>query len=447
VKICNGEAFNLFGRDARFLCAVFICCTYLCMLAVVALADPIQVQSELQQQLDAKGMVSKNRTVKAPCPPPNLRPGQSWWCDSNLPTYITETYQDYLLITGLSVTKVGNITFGKPIINAIPEKIHMQTFELRNCSSVSQSGSDTVSLSIATQNTVSMSHSVSTSITIGANLSYSIPAFGSASINFSVNRTVQLSDSSSQTQSETVTHSETIPRMAAAYTDLWGEYFSVESNLSVPFSANIIFDGTVDANISGYSKLSQILDETQRTFIVSGILSATAASDAHTRFYEKSLDKIKDCASGEAVSNKVLNGSARLLSSIALEGNPPGSPSAIPQMNLSDPKTFLSQFSASPRFVTGDESRMSTKLNLLPQNTPSFTASGQHQCQSGSDIGHTCQVNGVGFGDCDIAKNALQVDDCCPSTSVCGPDPSSGTVQCTLGGTSIGFVMQYCLPM
>jgi hypothetical protein len=84
-------------------------------------------------------------------------------------------------------------------------------------------------------------------------------------------------------------------------------------------------------------------------------------------------------------------------------------------------------------------------LDLTPK-AATASASGQHMCQSKTSIGHTCSVSGVGYNDCNEASLKLKMDDCCPRTAVCGPDPQTGKVTCELGGSSIGFNMLSCLP-
>src|SRR6516162_5436232 len=85
-----------------------------------------------------------------------------------------------------------------------------------------------------------------------------------------------------------------------------------------------------------------------------------------------------------------------------------------------------------------------SKSSYTAQNTPSFSASGSHQCQSSTDIGHSCSVSGISFNDCQEAYYSLQRNDCCPSTRTCTTD-SNGRQNCRLGGNSIRFTMGACI--
>jgi len=62
---------------------------------------------------------------------------------------------------------------------------------------------------------------------------------------------------------------------------------------------------------------------------------------------------------------------------------------------------------------------------------PRYSASGLHQCGSGTGSSHSCVVTGL-FRDCNEATISLQTRDCCPTT------PG--------GGKSSGFTLSYCIP-
>ena len=76
--------------------------------------------------------------------------------------------------------------------------------------------------------------------------------------------------------------------------------------------------------------------------------------------------------------------------------------------------------------------------------SPPFWATGEHQCQSETDIGHTCESRQWDVADCGVAYAKLAANDCCPSTRRC--NITDGVEECELGGTSIGFVLKSCTP-
>ena len=65
-------------------------------------------------------------------------------------------------------------------------------------------------------------------------------------------------------------------------------------------------------------------------------------------------------------------------------------------------------------------------------------AKGTHQCQSSSDIGHSCVVTGQ-FTECNEAAFKLKQQDCCPSTT-----RREKNGQTRYGGKSIGFTINSC---
>jgi len=52
----------------------------------------------------------------------------------------------------------------------------------------------------------------------------------------------------------------------------------------------------------------------------------------------------------------------------------------------------------------------------FPFNSPNFRATGKHQCQSATSIGHWCTTFGVNFSDCTEAHVKLKMQDCCHHT-------------------------------
>lgn len=66
----------------------------------------------------------------------------------------------------------------------------------------------------------------------------------------------------------------------------------------------------------------------------------------------------------------------------------------------------------------------------LSSNPRLYRGEGEHQCQSGDSIGHTCKVIGVSFTDCNVAFFKLKQEDCCNGSRY--------------GGRTIGFKLTKC---
>lgn len=67
-----------------------------------------------------------------------------------------------------------------------------------------------------------------------------------------------------------------------------------------------------------------------------------------------------------------------------------------------------------------------------------FRAIGEHQCQSQTDWGHKCKVQGQPYTSCNEAYYALKREDCCRSTR--------RKMDCRdrLGGSSVNFKITKC---
>lgn len=78
----------------------------------------------------------------------------------------------------------------------------------------------------------------------------------------------------------------------------------------------------------------------------------------------------------------------------------------------------------------GQESKQALQPERKLAQLHGYTAAGTHQC--GSEKGRSCVVTGGGFSSCNDATTSLQTRDCCPTTAK--------------GGTSSGFVLNYCIP-
>jgi hypothetical protein len=81
-----------------------------------------------------------------------------------------------------------------------------------------------------------------------------------------------------------------------------------------------------------------------------------------------------------------------------------------------------------------------------PAVAASYSASGTHRCKASDGSIYSCVVTGSAFGDCIRATASLRAMDCCPSARVCARDSRGRETNCRGGGTSIGFVMNYCIP-
>lgn len=452
----------------RCLVAVFVL-----SLLTPASAQPIDVTATLNSALQAKGQVRKVRTITRrdkQCET-TCCAGCRVDCERCRDVDIQEQvqYTEPLRATSIQIVRIYELEFGEPVINALPEAVRLQTFRSLNCTGISQTTSATLSVNVTTGDSISVARSMSTGSSLTVNASFGLGSVGSAGASVSVNRNFSLTTTEAQTRSNSYSLTESITKVVASKTELWGELRAIESNLSVPFTVRALFDGAVDGNLDGYSRISQVLSEEERTIATHGLLAATAASDAQTAFYERRLTP-EECHKkpADALATEIIVGAALPLGVTDEPTEAPIDPEAgifvnslseaLPQLRAAA-TAFTSRILATEEGAAiqpdvGDPSIFITETAIdrsqLKEgdriDTPSFAAAGTHQCQSSADIGHTCNVFDIGFDDCNQAAIRLRLNDCCPSTKVCGPDPVTGEVKCRYGGTSIGFWINYCVP-
>ncbi|MEW8194300.1 MAG: hypothetical protein AB2793_11375 [Candidatus Thiodiazotropha sp.] len=319
-----------------------------------------------------------------------------------------ETYYAPLSVSSWRIAKVNEVKYEKPILNTIPSEYYRDRFQVKNCTSVPQQTSAALSVSGSVSNTVTLTNTVNTTVSLNIGYTYGVPQYGSFQTTFNISRSVSFSKASTNTASSTYTRSENVNRTIPSGKRVWGELIVMKESISVPFTTTVVVDGSVDANLKGLTKLSEILSEQERTFTIVGTLNATEASNGIVEFYEEALTN-KDCE-GNAANSLVHSQQVQPLA------EPTHRPDLLATFSPASDSMLLGSF-----------------------------ATGMHTCQSPTDIGHTCSVV-ANPQNCDIAYNEMLANDCCPSTQLCTFNPDSGEVECRYGGSSIGFQVIACSP-
>ncbi|MEO7213322.1 MAG: aerolysin family beta-barrel pore-forming toxin [Mucilaginibacter sp.] len=181
------------------------------------------------------------------------------------------------------IVRVTDLIFDKTRITTLPQSGILTRKTIINCADASVTS--TIGLSVTGTKSWSVTKTDSVSTTVGASISGSVGvpgvAGGSASLSFSQ----QISTSNAVTDggSDQVTRSsnENIsvgPRRAISI-----ELFAYQSGAEIPYSANVVIDGDLQANDSGLSVASSLLSEKERTLQISGILRLTDVSEANLR--------------------------------------------------------------------------------------------------------------------------------------------------------------------
>ncbi len=417
----------------------------------------VDAQTHLTQILQSKGHVSKQRTVnyiERVCR--NVERGSR---DSrrtvkecnNWPRTRVETYTEALKVVDVEPDLVEELAYGDAERVTLPDIPHFKSFTITNCSAEVQTSSTQLSLSATVGTSVTVTRGVNTSRNISTSVNMSIPLSNKGgSLNFggqsSKSHTVTFSTGKTTSSRESIAFSENISRNVPPMTTLWGQFHVSEKTIRIPFSASVLVDGKVDSNLAGYSKISDVLSIEERTFPITGFVEATGATDTRIDYKGEAL-KESECDGENRKQLTIAEVDALLpihdlsLSHHENSISAQGMASDVGRQTSSDVTSDMNQ-------ALAVEPKILSIPMVRAQLTPSFSGSGQHQCQSSSDIGHTCSVWGVGFTDCNIAMASLTSNDCCPMTRQCGyRNPTTGEMECRYGGTSVGFTPLSCTPM
>jgi len=275
----------------------------------VASAAPVDAKAEIENGLRSLGVFPKRRNlvkreVFRVCGGDQGAHGGTHCWNEFRDTPYTEDYSDFLHVQKLDVVKVGAISYGEPVLNTVPPNAHIKSFDGPNCTSTNQTIQTTLSLSVTTSKTISWSRTVTTgtTITVGIQHSQGFTYYGASgtdsfSGSVTVNKSIALTDGVTSQETETVSSSEAVNRTVPAMTEVYGSLRVMEGSVSIPFTAELVVDGPVDANLNNINRVSDLIDEKHRTFKAVGLIEATTASQARTSFYEKKLTAA-DCKSG-----------------------------------------------------------------------------------------------------------------------------------------------------
>lgn len=183
-------------------------------------------------------------------------------------------------VVSTQVVEIRDLKFDLPQRKDFPSRalVAYQTF--RNCANVQMN--NTVSLSVTGTKGYQLTKGRTVATTVGGSgsLTATIPAFGSASSSVNVSRTVTVSRSETESSSESVTRALNTTISVQPRTTGRLSLLAYESAVELPFSAQVVVDGALAKNASGYNKASDLLDEKERTLPFSGVLKLQDVSES-----------------------------------------------------------------------------------------------------------------------------------------------------------------------
>ena len=180
------------------------------------------------------------------------------------------------------------ITYSEPEVYGIPTQISSQTLEHINCDHIGESSiSETVAFSttITTSTTFSKSITNSKSHTLSLQAQFGVPGVGQggASASRSISTSVNITDGNIQSTTENFSRNVHVSARAAPYTKLIAYTIGHVWKGHVHFEASVVADANVMKNEIGKSRVSNVLNINDRTFVVVGILTTDVVTNVKSR--------------------------------------------------------------------------------------------------------------------------------------------------------------------
>ena len=75
------------------------------------------------------------------------------------------------------------------------------------------------------------------------------------------------------------------------------QLLAIQQSIEVPFSTTIVVDATMEGNVSGFSKVSQLLSQEERTMPFDGTVKASQLSDSFAGNFKPDVPFKCDAAS------------------------------------------------------------------------------------------------------------------------------------------------------
>ncbi len=373
-----------------------------CFMGASTLADTTDVNTLLSDKLRGHGQVLISTSTSRHCVKEERRCSEysdiSRRCLGAYNVCVawgTNTHENRGFLSPVDIdVKVIGESYGKEVLAGIPDRILVKKTTARNCTSTAQNNSGSLSLTASQTKSISITKGISTSKNVAVNIGATFGAFRSGA-SVSLTKAISLNSASTSSDTSSTSYTESFQRRVEPMTAISTRLKIIERTMKIPYRAKVIVDANLHSNLAGFTKASEILSKADRTIVVEGEITADLASQAFLDYSEEKLTQ-EDCSDNK--SNKLdTTESEQKLYDIK----------PIPK-----PSGFF---------------KKQKKNKVL-----SYIATGTHQCQSHDSLGHSCEVFGSAYADCIAAQADLSGQDCCFAT----PE----------GGTSIGFILNYCAP-
>jgi hypothetical protein len=155
----------------------------------------------------------------------------------------------------------------------------------------------------------SVTHAQGASVNVGFKFGPVFSAGGSVSVNDGTTQSTTTTTSGGNTVTTTRSGSQSVPskKFLLIQLETWPVYYTVS------FRTSVTVDGALSDNDKGYRHLSDIFSEAERTFSVSGVITADDASSGVLAFYDVPYDATKCSAPTDREERHSANGSRLIL--------------------------------------------------------------------------------------------------------------------------------------
>lgn len=202
-----------------------------------------------------------------------------------VPTEVDEPYQypGPARVINTRVVEVKGLQFDTARITELPSTGLLTKKTVHNCANTTVTSSIGLSISGTQSWSISKTNTVATTTGASVTASMGVPgvAGGSMTLSFSqaITTSAQTQDGGSQQVSRTSNETISIgPKQAVSI-----ELFAYQGAAEVPFSAQVVVDGDLEANVTGIKLASELLGVEERTFPFDGVLRLSDVSQANLR--------------------------------------------------------------------------------------------------------------------------------------------------------------------
>jgi hypothetical protein len=213
-------------------------------------------------------------------------------------------FSDKARVANTSIVEVMNLKFDEEKLTSLPARPILYREFYSNCADdTTISNSFTLSVTGTKGYSVAKTKGVTTTTggSVAMNVSYTPGGGGGvgggAGVSFEFSRAVSLSTTVTESESVAETRSQTWMVSVGPKQIGMLEFLAYQASMEIPFSANVIVDGALQPNLSGFSKASDMLSVAERTMPFEGVLHLSNVSEGR---YSTRLLPGKPKCDGEA---------------------------------------------------------------------------------------------------------------------------------------------------